>query len=197
MDGKPDRIAAVPDTNPRQVTDSPERRLRFDTLAAEVFEPLQRYLRRRMNAEDAADVFSETLLVLWRRLDEVPEDNPLPWSYGVARRVAANHRRGRRRHLQLVERLEREPAPAPLEEHDDPELEIAFGSLSLADQELLRLWAWEGLEPREISLVMGLTVNAATLRLSRARKKLAAAMRRQDQRPSGQDWAGHAKEQQA
>lgn len=172
-----------------------DRHRRFEALAAEVFDPLQRYLLRRMNADDAADAFSETLMTIWRRLDDVPSQNPLPWCYGVARRVASNHRRGRKRHLQLVERLEREPAPAPSEEFADPELEAALAALPDSDRELLHLWAWEGLEPRDIATVTGLTVNAATLRLSRARKKLAEKMTRQDLRTSGQERVGRAKEQ--
>lgn len=178
------------------MTTEPDRRQRFEDLAAEVYEPLQRYLRRRMAPEDAADVFSETLLVLWRRLDEVPSYNPLPWCYGVTKKVASNHRRGQRRHLRLVERLEREPAPGPPAQHDDPALEAALASLSDSDRELLHLWAWEGLEPREIATVTGLTVNAATLRLSRARKKLASEIERQDEHPSGHEPAGRTKEQQ-
>lgn len=173
----------------------PDRHRRFEDIAADVFDPLQRYLLRRMGPDDASDAFSETLLVIWRRLEEVPSSNPLPWCYGVARRVASNHRRGRKRHLQLVERLEREPPPAPPEEHADPELEAALATLSSSDRELLHLWAWEGLEPRDIATVTGLTVNAATLRLSRARKKLAAEMTRQDPRPSGQERVGRTKEQ--
>jgi RNA polymerase sigma-70 factor, ECF subfamily len=149
-----------------------------------------------MTPEDAADVFSETLLVLWRRLDEVPSHNRLPWCYGVAKKVASNHRRGQRRHLRLVDRLEREPAPAQPTEHDDPILEAALASLSDSDRELLHLWAWEGLKPREIAMVAGLTVNAATLRLSRARKKLASEIERQDPHTSGHEPAGHTKEQQ-
>ena len=53
------------------------------TFAAEVYEPLQRYLRRRAHADDAADALADTLLVVWRRLDDVPDD-PLPWCYGAA-----------------------------------------------------------------------------------------------------------------
>ena len=155
------------------------RRERFEDLAAVVYEPVQRYLRRRLPAEDAADVLSETMLTLWRRLDDVPEHNRLPWAYGVARRVMANHRRGQRRHLQLVDRLEREPPPPPdtVGDEGDPDLAEALAALPHADQELLRLWAWEGLEARDIAPVLGLTVNAATIRLSRARKRLEAGMK--------------------
>lgn len=178
------------------VSSNPERRPRFESLVAELFDPLQRYLRRRLDPDDAADVLSETLLVIWRRLDEVPNDNPLPWCYGVARRLAANQRRSRKRHLQLVERMERErPAPTVSPAHEDPALETALAELSESDREILRLWAWEGLEPREIAAVSGLTVNAATLRLSRARKKLAAAMTRQDPNAAGQKTIRQTREQ--
>jgi RNA polymerase sigma-70 factor, ECF subfamily len=161
------------------VSSSVDRRDRFEVIAGMVFDPLQRYLRRRLDREDAADVFADTMLTIWRRLDEVPAANPLPWCYGVARRTMANHRRGRRRHLQLVARLEAEPAPPPVVvavDDGDPELARALATLPEADQEILRLWAWEGLEPRQLAPALGLTVNAATLRLSRARKKLAMAM---------------------
>ena len=54
------------------------RRARFEALAAEVYEPLQRYVRRRIDAAAADDVVSDTLLVCWRRLDDVPDDAALP-----------------------------------------------------------------------------------------------------------------------
>ena len=51
-----------------------------------------RYARRRTDAESAADVVSETFLVAWRRLGDIPADleQTLPWLYGVARRVLCN-----------------------------------------------------------------------------------------------------------
>lgn len=166
-----------------------DRRNRFESVAEVVFDPLQRYLQRRLQPEDAADAFSETLLVIWRRFDEVPQFDVLPWAYGVARRVAANQRRGRERHLRLVQRLSMEPPAPPVTVgiDGDPELEAALDRLGEGDREVLRLWAWECLEPREIAPVLGLTVNAATLRLSRAKKKLAAELEtgRQDQQSIG------------
>ena len=42
-------------------------------------------------------------LVAWRRRDELPGE-PLPWLYGVARKVLANHRRGGARREALAER---------------------------------------------------------------------------------------------
>lgn len=166
-----------------------DRRRRFEAIAEEVFEPLQRYLRRRAQAWDADDALSEVMLTVWRRLEDAPEDNALPWCYGIARKTLANQRRGRSRHLRLVARIEAEPGPGsatdPVDVGYDPDLEAALRSLSEEDREVLRLWAWEQLEPREIAPALDISVNAATLRLSRARKRLAAALTGQDSRSSG------------
>ena len=152
---------------------SHRRRERFEGLAAEVYEPVQRYVRRRVDADSVDDVVADTMMTLWRRLDDVPPNARLPWAYGVARRQVANHRRTAGRHLKLVRRVEAEPRPAPGQEGPlDAELHTALGTLPDLDRELLHLWAWEQLEPAEIGMVMGLTANAASIRLHRAKKKL-------------------------
>lgn len=157
----------------------PLRTARFEELAAEVYEPLQRYVRRRVDPGAADDVVSEVLLALWRRLDDVPTGAHLPWAYGVARRTLANHRRSVRRHLRLVRRVETEPQPEPSPGHPlDPELHAALAALGESDRELLRLWAWEQLEPAEIAMVLGLTPNAVSIRLHRAKKKLGESLER-------------------
>lgn len=159
-----------------------DRRRQFEQLAEEVFEPLQRYLLRRAPTQDVDDLLSETLLVMWRRLDAVPSSAPLPWCYGVARRTLANHRRSAARRLRLAERIAREAAVSSetqTEDVEDLELSAALATLSLEDRELLRLWAWEHLEPREIAQVLESTPNAVSLRLRRARQKLADEILRQ------------------
>ncbi len=153
-----------------------------------MYEPLQRYLLRRASRTDAEDALSEVLLTVWRRLDDAPEDEPLPWCYGIARNTLSNQRRSKRRALRLVERLQSEPAEHPAgpdQSLGDPELEGALHRLGDSDREILGLWAWEQLEPRDIALVLGITPNAATLRLSRAKKKLRAEMSRQNHGSAG------------
>ena len=141
---------------------------------AAVYEPLQRYLRRRTDPATADDVVGDVLLVLWRRLDDVPGDLPLPYAYGVARGCLANSRRSAVRQERVVQRLAQQHRPddgVP----DDPlvgALTDALAALPEADRELLRLWAWEQLPPREIALVLGTTANAVSIRLHRARQKL-------------------------
>ena len=150
-----------------------DREERFTTLASLVTEPLQRYLARRTDQDIAQDVLAEALAVLWRRLEDVPTDNPLPWCYAVTRGCLANATRAARRQRRLIERLSvvqsRECFEPVL---DDAELHDALGHLSEQDRELVRLWAWEQLAPQEIAAVLGVTPNAARIRLHRARAKL-------------------------
>lgn len=149
---------------------STDRQQRFTALAQDVGPALRRYVVRRTDADSVDDVLSDTMLVLWRRLDDVPADDPLPWCYGVARGCLANAHRASRRRERLSERLSgvrEDEAP------DDTDLHEALARLSEKDRELVRLWAWEQLQPHEIATVLGVTPNAVSIRLHRARKKLA------------------------
>lgn len=168
-------------------TTQTDRARRYERLIAEVHDPLVRYLRRRTSAHDTDDVMGDILLTLWRRLDAVPEGARLPWCYGVARRALANHRRSHRRRLLLVTKLEAQPPATydPAGSHDHPELAAAVAALPAADRELVALWAWEGLEPREIAAVLETTPNAVSLRLSRVKKQLARMLEPQDRAAAG------------
>ena len=72
-------------------------------------------------------------------------------------------------------RLSGQPAAPPPDPADegDPALADALARLRPAEQELLRLWAWEDLAPADIALVLGTTTNAVNIRLHRARRRLA------------------------
>ena len=160
-------------------------RRRFEQLVAEVYEPLQRFLLRRTDPSTADDVLGDVLLVLWRRLDAVPPDAPLPWAYGVARKCLANSRRAAARSDQLVSRL---AAERPPDEPADDRLAEAMALLPEDDRELLRLWAWEQLPPREIATVLGVSANAAAIRLHRAKKRLRGLLESgKDPRPAGHE----------
>ncbi|WP_280875899.1 RNA polymerase sigma factor [Streptomyces pseudovenezuelae] len=176
-----------------------QQRARFERLAHVVVEPLHRYLLRRTSADLVEDVLAETMLVLWRRIDDVPgvvpgvgtgsvpdPDDVLPWCYGVARGCLSNARRADGRRLRLVERLirthEQRPPTGPADHGD---LHAALDSLGALDREVVQLWAWEGLAPRQIADVTGLTSNAVSIRLHRAKKRLAAQLGRKDAERAG------------
>ncbi|MFD7972273.1 RNA polymerase sigma factor [Streptomyces clavifer] len=176
---------------------SRDREARFEALVGVVAEPLHRYLRRRAEPGAVDDVLAETMLVLWRRLEDVPglgaghRPEPagvLPWCYGVARGCLANARRAEARRLRLVERLTRAtraPASWPgAQDIGDGELDSALARLSPVDREVLLLWAWEGLAPREIAEAIGMTPNAVSIRMHRAKRRLAAMLERKNGVPA-------------
>ncbi len=161
---------------------SHERRARFEALAPTLIEPLRRFLARRTDPETAADALGDTLLVCWRRLDEVPVGEELPWAYGVARNALANAERSVRRQRRLAARIAVvDPPVRETPPDDDPvaeEVREALGALADRDAELLRLWAWEQLGVSEIAVVLDITPNAVSIRLHRARGKLADQLRK-------------------
>ena len=170
-------------------TEPANREDRFAALADYVRAPLSRYALRRTDPDTAQDVVAEALLVLWRRIDDVPVDDPLPWCYGVARRCLANAQRAGRRQLRLIEKLAWHQQVHSSEEPAliDRDLAAALQSLSDSDREVVRLWAWEELQPREMAVVLGITANAASIRLHRARRKLSDILQRKTPDDCGQE----------
>lgn len=149
----------------------------FEELFAEHGRAVLAYaLRRCPNAADAEDAVAETFTVAWRRRTRVPPGGEArPWLYGVCRRILANQRRGEARRWRLLDRLTRhEPttqaAKSEVGDSAGPAIE-ALGRLRGDDQELLRLVAWEGLHNTEIATALGITANAVSIRLHRARAR--------------------------
>lgn len=161
---------------------------RFAALFERTHRPLLAYaLRRVSDPADAADVVAETYLVAWRRLDDVPAGEAArPWLFGVARRVLANLYRGERRRDALAERLRGELTEVVVEPEDGetPAL-AAMRRLPDADQEVLRLVAWEELARDEIALVLGVSRATVRVRLHRARRRLREQMDRMAALPAG------------
>ena len=132
------------------------------------------YAARRVGRDDAADAAAEVFTVAWRRIRSVPaEPEALPWLYGVARRVVANHQRSRLRKDRLEARAMAEPERRF--EAAEIDLDAALAALRDSDREVLRLVAWEGLGPDDLAKALGCSRNAAVVRLHRARTRLNAA----------------------
>jgi RNA polymerase sigma-70 factor (ECF subfamily) len=164
-------LDAVPDTS-RFVQDE------FEALYTAHRDDIWRYLRRRA-ASEPEDLTTEVFLVAWRRRAELP-GAPLPWLYGVARKVLANHRRGGARREALAERAgaHAEPfAPDPAEAIGlRQDLVRALAGLSESDRELVLLVAWEGLSLAEAGEALGCLPGTAAVRMHRARKRLHQAL---------------------
>jgi RNA polymerase sigma-70 factor (ECF subfamily) len=154
----------------------------FRSLYDQYVRYVYRFFLRRVEDENAAqDCTADTFLVAWRRLTDVPKgDRTLPWLYGVARRVLANHSRSKTRSRKLFLRLgwlRGELGPTPegiiLRRSQDQEVIEALHQLRPEDQELLRLSFWEELPNAEISDLLGCSAHAVAQRRHRAANRLA------------------------
>jgi RNA polymerase sigma factor (sigma-70 family) len=170
-----------------------DRERAFEQLYEASYGAVLAYTQRRVpGAADVADAVAETFTVAWRRLDEVPEGESLPWLYGVARRVLANQRRGDRRRADLSSRLHSQPVvtveiDGQVEAEEDRRRVLsALARLKEADREILRLAGWEELSHREIAVVVGCSEAAVAVRLHRARNRLGREIGKEDRR-AGQD----------
>jgi RNA polymerase sigma-70 factor (ECF subfamily) len=151
----------------------------FEKLFHDTRRDLLAYLLRRSDsAEDAADLFAETYLIAWRRLDAIPaRDQARPWLFGVARKLLLKGASRRRSHNALVDRLAQEvraarAAIAPADVDGRDALRSALEALPEIDREMLTLAAWEGLTPAEIATVIGRSPNVVRVRMHRARARL-------------------------
>ncbi|MDF5751831.1 RNA polymerase sigma factor [Spongiactinospora sp. TRM90649] len=161
-----------------------ERSARFEAVYHLAYGRITAYAARRCDSpQDAADVVAETFTVAWRRLAEVPDgEEAVPWLYGVARKVLANHHRGdarrRARNVALDTDLADLYATGPESGVELNAIGRAFRSLPDDDRELLALIAWEGLGRDEISTALGVSRNAVRIRLHRARRRFSRALAR-------------------
>ena len=170
---------------------------RFQALYDAHYGALVAYARRRTaDAVDAQDAVADTFTIAWRRLPEVPEgDAALPWLYGVARRVLANQRRGNKRRTELSARLRGQPniatgVEAQVVANDERRTVLAaLSRLRPADQEILRLAAWEELPHRDIAGVVGCSESSVAVRLHRARTRLGREIGKEERRV-GQETSG-------
>ena len=127
-----------------------------------------------------ADVF----LVAWRRIDNAPEgDDARLWLYGIARNVVKNVDRSIRRRSRLRGRLgglaaNADPTPEAvvIRRAEDEEVLRKLEDLRPIDREVLRLSVWEQLGNNEIATVLDIEPHAVTMRLRRARSRMARSL---------------------
>lgn len=157
-----------------------DERKRFERIYSSHYDEVLRYCLRRCSREDALDAAADTFTVAWRRRADLPVDNPVPWLYGVARRVVANQWRSSARRHNLVTRLRlvdtgssSDPESQLIRDHDSAAVVAALERLQPADREVIRLAGWEELGRDGIGVALGCTPNAVTKRLNAALDRLA------------------------
>ncbi len=196
----------VPDADPDGARDdsweAEWRRHRFRVLYESNHDDLWRYcLRRAATPEEAEEALGETFAVVWRRLDDVPPgDRARPWIFGVARHHLRTGWRRYRRNDELKDRLiantfdRSADDPAEAATDDSATILAALATLKERDQEVLRLFAWEGLSQAEIGQLLGCSENAVAIRIHRARGRLAKALRRRAPEGGRRTESGSSKE---
>jgi len=163
------------------VTRSPRTDAKFRRIYDEHFLAIRSYCLRRLPASEVNDAVAEVFVVLWRRIDDAPEGDDAPlWLYGVARNVVRNAHRSARRRTRLKGKLgplhrtiEPDPEMLVVRRSADTAMLEALAELRQTDREILRLSFWEDLTNIEIATVLGIEPHAVTMRLGRARDRLA------------------------
>lgn len=152
----------------------------FEDLYRSTYPNVVAYCRRRLPSDQADEAAADIFSIAWRKRSTfLTAEAPLAWLYGVGFRVVSSQYRANKRRRLLAERLKREPA------HKGPSTEVsvttdddlsralaALDQLSIGDQELIRLAAFEELTYREIATVTGRSIPSVRTALSRARKRL-------------------------
>lgn len=156
----------------------------FDKYRARV----HAFLRRLSGRADVADdLFQEVWLKLARNAPRLEEDTDLAaWLFTVARNAHVSWWRWSMLDLSRLVALDDEPVFAPNETRPDVQLESAralaqleraLQSLSAADREVLLLVGVEGFDQEDAAAILDVRYDAFRKRLSRARDKLAVALR--------------------
>jgi RNA polymerase sigma-70 factor, ECF subfamily len=146
---------------------------RFDGVFSHL-DAVARYARRR-GARDPDNVAAECMTIAWRRLEDIPADDPLPWLLGCARRIVLAQYRAEKGRVSLDEVAEphfEAPEPVGL----DAALSEALAGLSDLDREALLLVAWEDLTPTQAARALGINPVAFRVRLHRARRRCSTAL---------------------
>lgn len=136
------------------------------------------YLYRRVERQHVEDLAADVFAIAWRKRASVAEGEELPWLYRIAANVVSNHRRRQATGGALVAALR--PADSSPSAEDivvaDASLAAAWRQLRPAERELLTLALVEDLSPAELAVALGASVNAVSIRLHRARGRLAALL---------------------
>lgn len=120
---------------------------------------------------DAEDVAQDAYLAAFRSWDRFDGTDVRAWLYTIGLRLAFNHRRGRRRWLAAIGRVE----PRPWTDRSDPDLWAALARLDQSTRSALLLNILDGYTQAEIAGMLGAPEGTVASWISRGR----AALRRE------------------
>ena len=148
---------------------------------------VHRYAARRINAQVADDIVSETFLVAFdkRSTFDVTVMDALPWLLGIATKLLKQHsRREAVAWKGMVAEIAVDIVPDAIElanarmdaERTVKRMGKALSRLSAGDRDVVLLYAWGDLDYAGISLALGIPVGTVRSRLNRARRLLRSAL---------------------
>ena len=138
------------------------------------------FVRRVASHEDAADLYGETMLTAWRKIDKLPvePERQRMWLFVIAAHTLSNHRRTSRRRLDLTDRLRDVLATATTTPDIQGTHAVRDAVLRLHDaqRELVMLIHWDGFTIVEAAEILGLNASTARSRYAAARTTLREAL---------------------
>ena len=141
---------------------------------------VMRYLQRRVGPDDAADLLGDTMMVVWRRVNDLPDDaeESRMWIFGLARGSLLNHSRGERRRLALSEKIRTHVISARTAPAADEGSEVrdALSHLNPELREIVQLVHWDGFTLAQAAQVVGIPAPTARGRYARAKDELRVAL---------------------
>ena len=147
----------------------------FERAYSQYLPAVSAYLARRVEYRFVEDLAADVFAVAWTKRGTVAEGEELPWLYRVSANLVSNHRRRQATGASVLQLL-RTPDTAPSAEDiviADESLAGAWRALKARDREVLALALLEDLPIASIAASLGVSPNAVSIRLHRARKTLA------------------------
>jgi RNA polymerase sigma factor (sigma-70 family) len=148
---------------------------------------IHRYAARRIGAEVADDILSETFLVAFdkRRAFDACATSALPWLLGIATTLLKQHaRREAVAWKGMVAGIAADVVPDAIElagarmdaARSAKRIEGALRRLSTGDRDTVLLYAWGDLDYQGVADALGIPLGTVRSRLSRARRLLRSAL---------------------
>lgn len=170
----------------------PDDHAAFEAVYVQHLAAVSSYLARRVARDDIDDLAADVFAIAWRKRGDVAPGEELPWLYRIASYQVANHRRRLATRASMLGFLSA-PDSAPAADsafEGDPHLAEAWTTLSATQREVLALVVLDDLPVNEAAIALGISANAASIRLHRAKKTLAevlVATRPPAERPNESD----------
>lgn len=159
----------------------------FAELYTRYFVDIYRYMAARLGPDVADDLAAETFLAAFRRRDAFDPrlGTVRPWLYGIATNLIAGHRRAESRRNAALARI---GADVPVQDAEEQiaerltawqarrSLARALAQLPDRERDVLLLTAVGGLSYADVAFALSVPEGTVASRLSRARRRLAAAL---------------------